>query len=115
MAALLLLQVKRPMNIIENISMILNGLAIEPWEIFSYTSLGSVYIFMGLYQSFLLGTFVFTYYWGYKNLLEYLAQTGGHSEAVIFLYVICGLFIVIVAIMSCFAKQLRRAFIMPPV
>ncbi len=49
------------MNIIENISMILNAMAIEPWEIFSYTSLGSVYISMGLYQSFLLGTFVFTH------------------------------------------------------
>jgi hypothetical protein len=33
------------MNIIENISMILNAMAIEPWEMFSYTFLGSVYIF----------------------------------------------------------------------
>ena len=102
------------MNIIENLSMILNGLAIEPWEIFFYTSLGSVYIFMGLYQSFVLGTYIFTYYWGYKNLLQFLSDSGRYSDAIVYLYVICGLFILMVTVMSYFAKQLRRAFVMPP-
>lgn len=101
-------------DFIQNLNEILVGSAIAPWEAASYASLGGVYIYMGLYQSFLLGTYVFTYYWGFKNLMQLLTPTGWASESVVFLYLICGLFILIVAILNCFAKQLRRAFILPP-
>jgi len=103
------------MSFIENLNEILLGVAIAPWEIASYASLGSIYVFMGLYQSFLLGTYVFTYYWGFKYLLQFLTPTGWESESAIFLYLICGLFILIVAILNCYAKELRRAYILPPV
>ncbi len=102
------------MSFIENLNEILVGLAIAPWEIASFASLGSVYIFMGLYQSFFIGTYVFTYYWGFKNLLQILTPTGWASESVVFIYLISGLILLIAAILNCYAKQLRRAYILPP-
>ncbi len=103
------------MDFIQNLYEILVASAIAPWEAASYVSLGGVYIYTGLYQSFLLGTYVFTYYWGFKNLLQMLTPNEWASESAVLLYLICGLFILIVAILNCFAKQLRRAYILPPV
>ena len=99
---------------IQNLNEILVGLAIAPWEAFSYSLLAVVFAFMGLHHSFLLGTFVFTYYWGFKNLLQILSPTGGISDRLIMLYLACGLFLLLVAIVNYFAKQLRRAYICPP-
>ncbi len=97
----------------QNFNEILVGLAIAPWEAFSYSLLAVVFTFMGLYHSFLLGTFVFTYYWGFKNLLQILSPAGDTSETLIMLYLACGLFLLLVAIANYFAKQLRRAYICP--
>jgi len=100
---------------IQNLNEILVGLAIAPWEAFSYSLLAVVFAFMGLYHSLLLGTFVFTYYWGFKNLLLILSPAGGKSDGLILLYLACGLLLLLVAILNYFAKQLRRAYIVPPV
>jgi len=98
----------------QNLNEILVGMAIAPWEAFSYSLLAVVFVFMGLYHSFLLGTFVFTFYWGFKNLLQILSPAGGTSDGLIIVYLACGLFLLLVAIANYFAKQLRRAYICPP-
>ncbi len=98
----------------QNFSEILVGLAIAPWEAVSYSLLAVVSASMGLYHSFLLGTFVFTYYWGFKNLLQILSAAGSTSDGLIMLYLACGLFLLLMAIANYFAKQLRRAYICPP-
>ena len=103
------------MIFIQNLYDILVQSAIAPWEFASYAFLGVVYIYMGLYQSFLLGTYVFSYYWGFKNLLQILTPTGWASESLVFIYLIVGLVLLLVALLNCFAKQLRRAYIRPPV
>lgn len=102
------------MTLLQTLHDILTGLAIAPWELLSYFSLASVYLFMGLYQSLLIGTYVFAYYWGFKNLLQIQQSTGGNTQGVVVLYLICGLLILVVAVMRYFAKQLRRAYIRPP-
>lgn len=102
------------LTFIQNLNEILVGLAIAPWEAFSYSLLAVVFAFMGLYHSFLLGTFVFTYYWGFKNLLQILSPAGGTSDGLIMLYLACGLFLLLAAILNYFAKPLRRAYICPP-
>ncbi len=98
----------------QNFNEILVGLAIAPWEAFLYSLLAAVFAFMGLYHSVLLGSFVFAYYWGFKNLLQLLSSAGGSSDRLIMLYLACGLLLLVVTILNYFAKQLRRAYICPP-
>ena len=98
----------------QELNNIMTGLAIAPWEIASYFSLASVYMFMGLHQSLLIGTYVFTYYRGFKNLLRIQMGSGDNTDGLVVLYLICGLLVLVVAVLRYFAKQLRRAFIHPP-
>jgi len=111
---LIILPIMAILTFIQNLNEILVGLAIAPWEAVSYSLLAVVSASMGLYHSFLLGTFVFTYYWGFKNLLQILSPAGGTSDGLIMLYLACGLFLLLIAIANYFAKQLRRAYICPP-
>ncbi len=71
----------------ETLNDILEGLAITPWEAMFFAFLAGGYILMGRYRSFLLITFVFTYYWGFKNLLEILSFSEGVSQGNVILYV----------------------------
>ncbi|NIO08918.1 MAG: hypothetical protein GTO40_13245 [Deltaproteobacteria bacterium] len=103
------------MAYLDTFAAFLQGAAIAPWEAFAFSLLSVVFLFMGLYHSFLLGTFVFTYYWGFKNLLQMLSSQGASSESLVLLYVACGIFLLLVTILKYFAKPLRRAFICPPV
>ena len=81
----------------ETLNEILDGLAIAPWEAMFYVFLACAYALMGLFRSFLLVTFVFTYYWGYKNLLA-MSGSEGVSQSTLALYIGCGL--VILALVS---------------
>ncbi len=93
---------------IENFIEILDSLLIAPWEAILYGLLASAYILIGLYKSFLIVTFAFTSYWGFKNLLKILSLSEGTSDGLIILYVFSGLAILGLIILNYLSKQLRK-------
>ncbi len=88
---------------------ILDSLLIAPWEAIFYGLLASAYILIGLYKSYLIVTFAFTLYWGFKNLLNILSLSEGTSDGLIILYVLSGLAILGLIILNYLSKQLRKA------
>jgi len=93
---------------IENFNEILDSLLIAPWEAILYGLFASVYILIGLYKSYLIVTFAFTSYWGFKNLLQILSSSEGTSDSLIILYVLSGLAILGLTSLNYLSKQLRR-------
>ena len=98
-----------PTMSIENFNEILDSLLIAPWEAILYGILASAYILIGLYKSYLIVTFAFTSYWGFKNLLKILSLSEGTSDGLIILYVLSGLAILGLIILNYLSKQLRQA------
>ncbi len=94
---------------IENFNEILDSLLIAPWEAILYGILASAYILIGLYKSYLIVTFAFTVYWGFKNLLKILSMSEGISDGLIILYVFSGLAILGLIVLNYLSKQLRKA------
>ncbi len=70
---------------------ILDGLAIEQWEIMLFGLLLGVYILMGLFKSVLIITFGFTFYWGFKN---FALLSESISEGTLIVYALSGLAVV---------------------
>lgn len=93
----------------ENLNDILESLLIAPWEAIFYGLLAIIYIFMSLYKSCLIVSFVFISYWGFKNLLQILSLSEGTSDGFIILYVISGLAILGLIILNYLSKHLRSA------
>ena len=71
----------------ETLNDILEGLFITHWEAIFYAVLAGGCILMARYRSFLLITFVFTFYWGFKNLLVFLPFSEGVPLGTLILYV----------------------------
>ncbi len=93
---------------IENFNVILGSFVIAPWEAIFYGLLASAYILLSLYKSYLIVTFAFTSYWGFKNLLNFLSLSEGVSDGLIILYVLSGLAILGLIILNYLSKQLRK-------
>ena len=93
----------------ESIVEILQGLSIAKWEIVVYVSLMIGYVLMGLYQSVLMTTFGFTFYWGFKNLLNALPASSGTMQSPIVIYVLSGLVIVALLNVNYLLKGLKRS------
>ena len=74
----------------ETLNDILEGLTIAPWEAMSLAVLAGGCILMARYRSFLLITFVFSYYWGFKNLVEFLSYSEGAHLGAVILYLASG-------------------------
>ncbi len=98
-----------PTMSIENFNEILDSLLIAPWEAILYGLLASAYILIGLYKSYLIVTFAFISYWGFKHLLIILSLSEGTSDGLIILYVLSGLAILGLIILNYLSKQLRQA------
>ncbi len=94
---------------IENFNVILDSLLIAPGEAFFYGILASTYTIMGLHKSSLIVTFLFTSYWGFKNLLQILSMSGITSDGLIILYVISSLVIFGLITLNYMAKQFKKA------
>jgi len=71
----------------ETLNDILEGFAITRWEAMFYAVLAVGCILMTRYRSLLLITFVFTFYWGFKNLLGFLSFSEGLPLGTLILYV----------------------------
>ena len=71
----------------ETLNDILEGFAITRWEAMFYAVLAGGCILMARYRSFLLITFVFTFYWGFGHLLEFLSFSEGLPLGAVILYV----------------------------
>ncbi len=71
----------------ETLNDILEGFAITRWEAMFYAVLAGGCILMARYRSLLLITFVFTFYWGFRNLLEFLSFSEGLPLGAVILYV----------------------------
>ena len=71
----------------ETLNDILEGFAITRWEAMFYAVLAGGCILMARYRSFLLITFVFTFYWGFKNLMGILSFSEGLPLGTLILYV----------------------------
>ncbi len=91
----------------ETLNDILEGSAIAPWEVMFYAFLACGYVLMGLFRSFLLVTFVFTYYWGFKVLLEILSFSEGVSQGTVTLYIGSGLTMFGLVSVSCLTKKAK--------
>ncbi len=74
----------------ENLTDILEGLTITRGEAIFYAVLAGGCILMARYRSFLLITFVFTFYWGFMNLLEFLSFSEGVPLGTVILYLASG-------------------------
>ena len=82
----------------ETLNQFLSGAAVAPWEIIGFVGSVGLYIYLGRRKSALQVTFIFTFYWGFKNLMAFLSRSATGSEGLVFLYVGCGL--AIFALMS---------------
>ena len=94
---------------IENLNVILDSLVITHGEAFFYGILISTYTIMGLHKSSLIVTFLFTSYWGFKNLLQILSMPEGTSDGLIILYVLSSLVIFGLIILNYLLKQFQTA------
>ena len=61
----------------ETLTAILGGVAVAPWEIVGFLVSVGLYTYMGRRKSALQVTFIFTFYWGFKNLMGILIMSAG--------------------------------------
>ncbi|MBI2997194.1 MAG: hypothetical protein HYY46_01845 [Deltaproteobacteria bacterium] len=70
--------------------LVADGCLITPWEAILYAVVITLLAFNGMRESCLVNTFSFSYYWGFKSLIETLAITDSRSQVFIAFYVIFG-------------------------
>lgn len=91
--------------------LIVDGCLITPWEAILYAVVITLLAFNGMHESCLVNTFSFSYYWGFKSLIETLALTDSRSQVFIAFYVIFGFSIFGLLNFHYFKKQ--RAIVQP--
>ena len=69
----------------------LGGIIIASWEVLCFGLIVAVYAYLGRRKSVLQVTFIFTFYWGFNNLVTLLSQSNNESQSMVLLYIGCGL------------------------
>jgi uncharacterized membrane protein YGL010W len=71
----------------ETINEVLGGAAVAPWEILFFLAAVVIYTYLERRKSALQVTFIFTFYWGFKNLMAFFTVSAAKSQSLVLLYV----------------------------
>lgn len=69
----------------------LGGIINASWEVLCFALIAGIYAYLGRRKSVLQVTFIFTFYWGFNNLMGILTRSSTDPQGVVLLYVGCGL------------------------
>lgn len=70
----------------------INGLiVISPWEAMLYTVVVTLLTLLRLNESCLINTFSFSFYWGFKNLIDVVSFPSPEANMVLSVYLVSGL------------------------
>ena len=61
------------------------------WEVLCFAVIVGIYAYLGRRKSVLQVTFIFTFYWGFNNLVALLSRSSTDPQGIVLLYVGCGL------------------------
>ena len=75
----------------ETLNTFMGSMVIAPWELLCFVAVAGIYAYLGRRKSVLQVTFIFTFYWGFNNLVAILSRSTDGSQSMVLLYVGCGL------------------------
>jgi len=75
----------------ETLNAFMGSMVVAPWEFLCFVAVAGIYTYLGRRKSVLQVTFIFTFYWGFNNLLAILSRSTDGSQSTVLLYVGCGL------------------------
>ena len=73
-------------------------------QMFLYIFLVSLFLLFRRHQLCILSTFLFSFYWGFILNRELFISRLGNVELFLFLYLICGFLVVLMAVISFFIR-----------